>query len=88
MGLTLDPNTKYDTAASRCFFRYTASYASAGLWLKAAYDTSIFITISVRIISYSTVDRVSKLPLRRSFRGIGLPQICRDLLYGGQLFYL
>ncbi|KAF7982998.1 hypothetical protein HWV62_24614 [Athelia sp. TMB] len=77
----------YDIAASRCFFTYTASYASAGLWLKAAYDTSIFIAISVRIASYSMVDHVSKLPLQRSFRGAGLPLVCRDLLYGGQLFY-
>ena len=88
MELILDPNTKYNIAASRCFFSYTTSYASAGLWLKAAYDTSIFIAISVRIVSYSTVDHGSKLPLWRSFQGIGLPRVCRDLLHGGQLFYM
>ncbi|KZP15072.1 hypothetical protein FIBSPDRAFT_896127 [Athelia psychrophila] len=56
-------------------------------WVKAAFDTSVFIAITMRIISYSKADRASKPSSWHSLRGAGLPRIYRDLLHGGLLFY-
>ncbi|KZP09494.1 hypothetical protein FIBSPDRAFT_233851 [Athelia psychrophila] len=60
-------------------------FTSTNLWVTAAFDTSVFLAITWRIISYSTACKIS---LWRSFRGAGLPRICRELLQSGQLFYL
>ncbi|KZP09510.1 hypothetical protein FIBSPDRAFT_963905 [Athelia psychrophila] len=59
-------------------------FTSLCLWVEAAFNTSIFIAITWRIISYSTACKVSPW---QSFRGAGLPHICRELLQSGQLFY-
>ncbi|KZP09497.1 hypothetical protein FIBSPDRAFT_1051796 [Athelia psychrophila] len=59
-------------------------FASICLWVTAAFDTSVFLAITWRIISYSTACKIS---LWHTFRGAGQPLICRELLQGGQLFY-
>ncbi|KZP15511.1 hypothetical protein FIBSPDRAFT_935096 [Athelia psychrophila] len=59
-------------------------FVSICLWITAAFDTSVFLAITWRIISYSTACKIS---LWQTFRGAGQPRICRELLQGGQLFY-
>ncbi|KZP09499.1 hypothetical protein FIBSPDRAFT_938452 [Athelia psychrophila] len=70
--------------SATCTISNTQFFTYLCLWIEAAFNTSIFIAITWRIISYSTA---CKAPLWQSFRGAGLPRICRELLQGGQLFY-
>ncbi|KZP10449.1 hypothetical protein FIBSPDRAFT_963061 [Athelia psychrophila] len=73
--------------SEKCNITGTSSYTSICQWVKAAFDTSVFIAITMRIISYSKADRASKPSSWHSLRGAGLPRIYRDLLHGGLLFY-
>ncbi|KZP12857.1 hypothetical protein FIBSPDRAFT_897855 [Athelia psychrophila] len=59
-----------------------------GLWVKAAYDTSVFAAVTWRIIIYTAADHAPKSQRWRLIRGAGMPRIYRDLLRGGQQFYL
>lgn len=70
--------------SNRCEVAIVKSLGSICLWVKAAYDTSVFIAIASRIISYTVADSVLSW---QSLRGVGLPRIYRNLLQWGQLYY-
>ncbi|KZP06614.1 hypothetical protein FIBSPDRAFT_764148, partial [Athelia psychrophila] len=74
--------------SAQCTLSGVGPFPSICLWLKAAYDTSVFAAISWRIVSYTAADRVPKSQRWRLIRGVGMPRIYRDLLRGGQQFYL
>lgn len=58
---------------------------SLSLWLNFAYDTCIFVAVSVRLTSYTTTAG----PWTIAFaRGHGLPRTMRRLLHDGQAYYL
>ncbi|KZP32630.1 hypothetical protein FIBSPDRAFT_944154 [Athelia psychrophila] len=73
--------------SAQCILSGFGSFPSMCLWVKAAYDTSVFAAITWRIISYAVADRVPRSQRWRLIRGAGMSQICRDLLRGGQQFY-
>ncbi|KZP33909.1 hypothetical protein FIBSPDRAFT_720346, partial [Athelia psychrophila] len=73
--------------SAQCTLSGVGPFPSICLWLKAAYDTSVFAAISWRIVSYTAADRVPKSQRWRLIRGVGMPRIYRDLLRGGQQFY-
>ncbi|KZP31643.1 hypothetical protein FIBSPDRAFT_944714 [Athelia psychrophila] len=55
------------------------------MWFTAAYDTCIFLSISVRLTSYTKFKRTPGIP---SFvRGYGLPHTMRHLLQDSQFYY-
>ncbi|KZP30922.1 hypothetical protein FIBSPDRAFT_849929 [Athelia psychrophila] len=56
------------------------------LWLNWAYDTCIYIAISVKLTSYTTSSTNSRN--LSSFRGDGLPHTMRHLLNDGHAYYL
>ncbi|KZP10686.1 hypothetical protein FIBSPDRAFT_962882 [Athelia psychrophila] len=55
------------------------------LWLNVAYDTFIFVSISVRLISHTT--STTNYGILWFVRGHGLPRTMRHLLQDGQLYY-
>lgn len=56
------------------------------IWLNMAYDTCIFISISVRLTSHAKPITTPWIP---SFvRGYGLPYTMRHILQDGQIYYL
>ena len=71
----------------RCMVIGVKSFASIYLWVKAAFDTSVFIATTWRIVSY-TAEHNHALLSWQSLRGAGLPRIFRHLLRDGQQFYL
>ncbi|KZP18409.1 hypothetical protein FIBSPDRAFT_1046273 [Athelia psychrophila] len=69
-----------------CAVTVIGSLPTISLWLNFAYDTCIFISISVRLASYTTT---TAAPWILTFvRGYGLPPTMRRLLQEGQLYYL
>ena len=90
--------------SSMCMISSAQSWSTASLWVNAVYDTCIFVAISVRIVSFaihpppvdthhhrsnSTSKHAQVEGNWRAFTfGNGLPRVCRELLRGGQLFYL
>ncbi|KZP27282.1 hypothetical protein FIBSPDRAFT_948571 [Athelia psychrophila] len=67
-----------------CSTSGTKYFTSIARWVTAAFDTSVFLAITWRVVSYSTACKIS---LWQSFRGAGLPLLCRELLKSGQHFY-
>jgi hypothetical protein len=63
-------------------------YPSFPLIAHFAFDTLVFFAISLRIVSFSIVGDTFGARMRSFFRGDGLPNLSRSLLYGGQLYYL
>ncbi|KZP10668.1 hypothetical protein FIBSPDRAFT_200710 [Athelia psychrophila] len=55
------------------------------MWLNVAYDTCIFISISVRLTSYTKFTTTPWIPW--FVRGYGLPHTMRHLLQDGQFYY-
>jgi hypothetical protein len=52
------------------------------------YDTFVFVSISLRIISFSIVGDTFTARTRSFFRGDGVPSFSKSVLYGGQLYYM
>ncbi|KAF7966562.1 hypothetical protein HWV62_37861 [Athelia sp. TMB] len=75
------------TFSDRCTLSSVKVLESVSLWVKAAFDTAVFIAITTRIVSYSTTGRAPHVSKWQAFRAARLPRIYRDLLHGGQLFY-
>lgn len=65
---------------------YTGFTPGLSLWLNLAYDTGVFVAISVRLSSYRLLP--SNASFLSSFRGDGLPLAMRCFLQDGQLYYL
>lgn len=65
---------------------HTGFTPGLSLWLNLAYDTGVFVAISVRLSSYRLLP--SNASLLSSFRGDGLPLAMRYFLRDGQLYYL
>ncbi|KAF8526222.1 hypothetical protein BU17DRAFT_40741 [Hysterangium stoloniferum] len=72
------PNT------NRCIPTSVKPFSSAGIIVTAINDTLVFVAISWRII----MDTALSGKLRSFFRGQSLPYISRELLRGGQQYYL
>ncbi|KZP15395.1 hypothetical protein FIBSPDRAFT_1048186 [Athelia psychrophila] len=74
----------------RCMMMGAKPWAMSLLWVKAAFDTSVLISVSLRLTSQSSSSsQPAKLPLWTLLRGgVKLPQLCRELLNSGQLFYI
>ncbi|KZP23716.1 hypothetical protein FIBSPDRAFT_1013563 [Athelia psychrophila] len=69
----------------RCAVTNMGSIPIFSIWLNLAYDTCIFLLISVRLTSYTKFRRTPGIP---SFiRGYGLPHTMRHLLQDGQFYY-
>jgi hypothetical protein len=67
----------------KCILRSVKHRVTASLLLHSAYDTLVFIAISLRIMSMAFSSRGKSLLLAD-----GLPRLSRSLLLGGQLYYL
>lgn len=65
---------------------YTGFTPGLSLWLNLAYDTCVFVAISVRLSSYQPLS--SRASFLSCFRGDGLPLAMRYFLRDGQLYYL
>jgi hypothetical protein len=65
----------------KCIIVAVQHRVTASLFLHSAYDTLVFLAISIRIMPVAF--RTPSL-----FRGDGLPRLSRSLLLGGQLYYL
>lgn len=65
---------------------YTGFTPGLSLWLNLAYDTGVFVAISVRLSSYRLLP--SHASFLSAFRGDGLPLAMRYFLQDGQLYYL
>ncbi|KZP03765.1 hypothetical protein FIBSPDRAFT_941359 [Athelia psychrophila] len=69
----------------RCAITDLGSLPIISLWLNAAYDTCIFVSVSVRLASYANL---TGTPWISSFiRGYGLPPTMRHLLKDAQKYY-
>lgn len=88
--LNFQPTLKRLGYSQRCYLESTEAWAAIALWVRAGYNTSIYVAISARIASYALPDRspTRKNWIQSFFSAQGLPQLCRDLLHGGQSFYL
>lgn len=75
-------------STGHCYVSTLESWTTISMWVNMGYDTSIFLAISCRIVSYSVAGRAPNRRVISSFRGDGLPRMCRDLLHQGQLYYL
>ncbi|KZP15765.1 hypothetical protein FIBSPDRAFT_703983, partial [Athelia psychrophila] len=78
-------DTSYLKQTGRCVLTDMGSPAIFALWLNLAYDTCIFLSVSVRLASYT---KLTGTPWISSFvRGYGLPHTMRHLLQDGQRYY-
>ncbi|KZP10718.1 hypothetical protein FIBSPDRAFT_937929 [Athelia psychrophila] len=75
--------------AHRCYYSSTEAWSTVNLWVRAAYNSAVFITISARIASYGIRHQPSqhKRRVQAFFSAEELPCIFRNLLHGGQFFY-
>ncbi|KZP23345.1 hypothetical protein FIBSPDRAFT_952144 [Athelia psychrophila] len=74
-----------DASAGRCAVTEMGSLSAFSLWLNLAYDTCIFLSVSVRLASHT---KLTGTPWIASFvRGYGLPPTMRHLLHDGQIYY-
>ncbi|KAF8526224.1 hypothetical protein BU17DRAFT_40792 [Hysterangium stoloniferum] len=71
-------------STKRCIPTAVKPFSSAGIIATACYDTLIFIAISWRIIKQTATGH----KIRSFFAGDSLPYISRELLRGGQQYYL
>jgi hypothetical protein len=71
-----------------CMITQVNHYPSFPLIAHFSFDTLVFLAISLRIASFSIVGDTFGSWMRSFFRGDGLPNLSRSLLYGGQLYYL
>jgi hypothetical protein len=71
-----------------CIVVQVERYGSIPVIAHFVFDTFVFLAISVRIVSFSIVGDTFGAQMRSFFRGDGLPNLSRSLLYGGQLYYL
>lgn len=80
---------KHATTTQRCYVSAVESWTTVSMWITAGYDTSIFLAISSRIVSYSIPEGTgtTKRRVMLFFQKDSLPRICKDLLQG-QLYYL
>jgi hypothetical protein len=72
----------------RCIIITSERFGSAPILLNSIMDTLVFIAISSRIVSYSLMGDTFGARMRSFFRGDGLPRVSRNILQGGQLYYL
>lgn len=81
----------------KCGITAAKNWSTASLWVNAGYDTSIFVAISARIVSYTIqpslcASHILKKPIISGSwaafaNGNGLSRLCKELLRGGQLYY-
>lgn len=70
----------------RCIVVAAHSRGATPVLLHSAFDTLVFIAISIRIASYSITSSARTKSLFR-LGGDGLSRICRYILWGGQVYY-
>jgi hypothetical protein len=63
-------------------------YWVISLFIHSAFDTLVFLAISIRIISYAMGRGDLRTRLKSLFVGHGLPRISKCIMQGGQLYYL
>ncbi|KZP30957.1 hypothetical protein FIBSPDRAFT_1037872 [Athelia psychrophila] len=82
--------TSNPVGTKRCVLTGAKPWAMSLLWVKAAFDTSVLIAISLRLASQSSSSSQHvKPPLWTLLRGgIKLPRLYRELVNSGQVFYL
>jgi hypothetical protein len=71
-----------------CINTRVATYTAASGIASFANDSIVFIAISYRIISYTVMESSTMAALRTFFTLRALPVVSRNLLFGGQLYYL
>lgn len=67
-----------------CIIKAVKSFSSAGIIATACYDTLVFFAVSWKIVTKSAMGGKAQLFLR----GQNLPQVSKELLRGGQQYYL
>lgn len=95
---TFGVGTEHQGATLMCGVTSAEDWSTASLWVNAGYDTCIFVAISARIASYAiqpspntshfNARSTSGERWRAFMKGDGLSHLCKELLRGGQLFYL
>jgi hypothetical protein len=80
-----DVTTIHIPGTQRCIIIKVGYCSAIPVFLHSAFDTLVFIAISLRIASYS---RAFSSRASSFFRGNRLPLISRRILQGGQLYYL
>ena len=73
---------------NRCINTAVKSFGFAPIVLNAVNDTLVFVAISLRIVSYTTIGDSWKVRVRSFFVADGLPRLSKALLQSGQLYYL
>jgi hypothetical protein len=71
----------------RCITTEVKKYGFAPAILGFVLDALVFISISLRIVSYSIEGDTFRALMISFFRGDGLPRLSRSILQGGQLYY-
>ena len=72
----------------RCINTLIPRYSSTPIIFNAVFDTLVFLTISLRIMSFTVVGNTLLARMRSFLQGHGLPVISKGLLQDGQLYYL
>lgn len=73
--------------ATGCVTTTVTRYSSVGFITVAIFDTSVFVMISVRLVSYGMADSF-KERFVSFFSGYDMGQLSRAVLKTGQLYYL
>jgi hypothetical protein len=71
-----------------CIVTRFASFGSVSVIAHVIYDTLVFVSISLRIISFSMAGDTFTARMRSFFRGDGVPILSKSVLHGGQLYYM
>jgi hypothetical protein len=80
--------SKHIGTTQRCIITTCERFGRVPILLNSIMDTLVFIAISFRIVSYSLIGDTFGARMRSFFRGDGLPRVSKNILQGGQLYYL
>jgi hypothetical protein len=72
----------------RCINASDPQWVSVPILMSPIFDTLVFFAISIRIVSNSFTANTYQSRMKSFFCGDGLPNMSRNLLKGGQLYYL
>lgn len=86
--LTIQSPAKHIGPTTRCIITAARYYASIALIVNTLFDTFIFLTISVKIVSGTKLGENWSARIRCFLTGKGLSWISKGLLRGGQIYYL
>ncbi|KZP21461.1 hypothetical protein FIBSPDRAFT_1044183 [Athelia psychrophila] len=85
MSVSFSLGTSHLKQTGHCTITDMGSSTIFSLWLNLAYDTCIFLSVSVRLASYT---KLAGTPWISSFvGGHGLPHTMRHLLWDGQMYF-